>query len=274
MKRIAVLITCFNRKNKTLSCLNTLFSQNNIDQAFSISVYLVDDKSTDGTAEAVYERFPSVHIIKGTGSLYWNRGMHVAWEAASSGDYDYYLWINDDTDLMLDAIDELLECETTTVGPALVCGAIRSRDTSKFTYGGADKNGIPVEPNGEVRHCYIINGNCVLVNASAFNLVGNIDPVFPHAIGDHDYGLRLLKAGGTIVTTKKFIGYCERNVRLPKWCYKETPFKERLKALYSPLGNSHPWYYFIYENRHFGFILASKHFLSIHLRVLIPSLWK
>jgi GT2 family glycosyltransferase len=105
-------------------------------------------------------------------------------------------------------------------------------------------------------------------------MAGIIDPIYPHANGDHDYGLRLLKLGGTIITTRKFIAHCERNAKLPKWCYSSTPFLERIKVLYSPLGNSHPIYYFIYEKRHFGIGVAFKHFLSIHLRVLIPSLWK
>ena len=46
--------------------------------------------------EAVGKMFPQVHIIKGDGNLFWNRGMYMAWQAAiKEKDYDFYLWLND-----------------------------------------------------------------------------------------------------------------------------------------------------------------------------------
>lgn len=274
MIKIAVLLTCFNRKEKTLECLANLHKQEGYRKRFDIGVYLVDDASTDGTSEAVKLKYPDLNLILGNGQLFWNRGMYRAWEVAGAKQFDYYLWLNDDTVLFPDAIQEMLECIELNNKPVIVCGAIASEVTGKFSYGGVTKEGKAVEPNGHIQNCYIINGNCVLVSAAAFKLIGNLDPVFPHAIGDHDYGLRLLEAGGEILTTRKFVANCERNEKLPKWCYSTTPLSGRLEALYSPLGNSHPKYYFIYEKRHFGLGVAVKHYLSIHLRVLIPSLWK
>ena len=42
LNKIAVLITCHNRKEKTLKCLRTLYSQT-LPAGAEISVYLVDD---------------------------------------------------------------------------------------------------------------------------------------------------------------------------------------------------------------------------------------
>lgn len=81
MKLIAVLLTVHNRKEKTLCCLQNLFKQK-IPNGYQIEVYLTDDGCTDGTPEAVHEQFPAVHIIKGDGSLFWNRGMYTAWDTA------------------------------------------------------------------------------------------------------------------------------------------------------------------------------------------------
>ena len=59
---------------------------------------MTDDGCTDGTIEAVRDKFHDVRIVKGDGSLFWNRGMLKAWEAASTEkSYDYYIWLNDDT---------------------------------------------------------------------------------------------------------------------------------------------------------------------------------
>ncbi len=273
MHKIAVLLTCFNRVDKTLACLENLLAS--IPERVSLEVFLVDDGSTDGTGDSVCKQFPNVQVIKGTGSLYWNRGMHLAWETAVKQDvFDYYLLLNDDTFLFPNAIEELLACATLTNNKAIVCAAFCGEQNQAFTYGGRDKYGCPVFPNGAIQHCYSINGNCLLVSKVVFDVVGYLDPIFPHAIGDFDYGQRALAKGFDLVTTMRFLGTCESNAMLPKWCYANVSFKERIKALYSPLGNSHPKYYFIYVKRHFGWFLAIKHFCSIHLRLLIPSLWK
>lgn len=255
-----------------MRCLENLQQSN--PNHVDLDVFLVDDGSTDGTGHAVRNQFPSVKVIQGTGNLYWNRGMHLAWKtAATQSDFDYFMLLNDDTFLFPNALEELLACATQTYNKAVICAAFCGEQSQVFTYGGRDKIGNPIVPNGTVQPCYSINGNCLLVSKTIFDVVGNLDPLFPHAIGDFDYGQRAMAKGFDLVTTRRFLGNCESNAMLPKWCYASVPLKERIKALYSPLGNSHPKYYFIYVKRHFGWFLAIKHICSIHLRLLIPSLW-
>ena len=43
------------------------------------------------------ERHPDVRLLRGNGQLYWNGGMRRAFGEAMAADYDYYLWMNDDT---------------------------------------------------------------------------------------------------------------------------------------------------------------------------------
>lgn len=268
-------MACYNRKSKTIECLKNLFAQSQVNILYSLKVFLVDDASTDGTSEAVAELFPEVTLVAGNGQLYWNRGMHKAWELAkASGDFDFFLWLNDDTNLKSNAIVEMLQCAEIKNNAAIVCGAICSEVDNNFTYGGRDADGREIYPKEELQTCYTINGNCVLVSRFICNEVGILDPVFPHAIGDYEYGLRAIKNGFEIVTTRQYIGFCERNPTLPAWCYGSVPINKRLKALYSPLGNSHPYYFFVFEKKYYGWLTAIKHFLTIHLRVLIPALWK
>src|SRR5262245_41763769 len=102
--RVAVLVTCHNRKPKTLGSLAALYGQQ-LEEGVQLDVFLVDDGSSDGTSEAVAVRFPAVHITRGSGDLYWVGGMRAAYEAASRADYDYHLWLNDDTILYPTAIN-------------------------------------------------------------------------------------------------------------------------------------------------------------------------
>ena len=93
--KVAVLLTCHNRKAKTIECLKSLFKAIQFSKAdSSFSVYLVDDGSTDGTAEAVLSNFPEVNVINGSGNLFWAGGMRLAWNTALQSNPDYYLLLN------------------------------------------------------------------------------------------------------------------------------------------------------------------------------------
>ena len=112
MKKVAVLLTVHNRREKTLACLENCYRQIDSmkgDDTYSFSVYLVDDGSTDGTSEAVLQTYPQTHVIKGDGSLFWNHGMRTAWDAAAADEQDFYLWLNDDTLMKEGALSCIME---------------------------------------------------------------------------------------------------------------------------------------------------------------------
>lgn len=272
MKTIAVLLTVFNRKGKTLQCLKRLYEQQSIEDC-QVDVYLTNDGCTDGTPEAVKQQFPQVHIIHASGDLFWNRGMYTAWEEAAKKDYDFYLWLNDDTYLFNYTLATLLDNFEECNRQAVIVAAMKSKEKAVTTYSGHNKYG-KVTPNGTLQECDTFNGNCVLIPRCVFEQVGNLDWVFRHAIGDMDYGYRVRKAGFKIYVAKEYLGICKSNPKLPAWARKEIPLIKRIKNLYSPLGYAEPLPFFHYEKKNFGLSTAIKHFISIHLRVLFPQLWK
>ena len=87
-------------------------------------------------------------------------------------------------------------------------------------------------------------------------------------------GIVQKKIGIKIYVSSKYLGVCNNNSRLPAWTRKEVPFTKRLRNLYSPLGYAEPIPFFHFERKNFGLITAIKHFISIHIRVLFPQLWK
>jgi GT2 family glycosyltransferase len=191
---IAVLLTCHNRKDKTIECLTALYTQAGLGELYTIEVFLVDDASTDGTGEAIKNQFPKVNIILGNGNLFWNRGMHLAWKTAIAiKDFDYYLWLNDDTFLFENAINNMLEVAEETQNQAAICGSTFSLENKKISYGGNSKQGALLIPNGSLQETFSFNGNVVLVPKFVYDKVGILDPRFPHAIGDFEYALRIRK---------------------------------------------------------------------------------
>lgn len=272
MKSIAILLTVFNRKDKTLACLKRLYDQLSVDGC-EVDVYLTDDGCTDGTPEAVAAEFPDVCIIAGGGDLFWNRGMHAAWErAAQTQRYDFYLWLNDDTFVCDDMLKALVEASAQKEDKAIIVGATQSADHTRTTYGGRQKTGKVVEPDGTLAEVNYFNGNIVLVPASVYDVLGNLDYYFTHSKGDFDYGLRAGKCGIKMFQVGRYLGECDAHPTLDKWCNPDVPLRQRWKMLYRPNGMP-PLETFHLEKRHFSLSGAVLHFVTIHVRCLFPCLW-
>lgn len=274
MKKIAVLLTVFNRKQQTLFCLEQLFKQY-IPAEYGINVYLTDDGCTDGTAQAVFEKFPrKVNVIEGSGNLYWNRGMWTAWNSAiNDGHYDYFLWLNDDTNLFEDAIANLINVSVAQNDKAIVVGATVDTLTHTCqTYGGRiGDNLIPCD--GKNVECEHFNGNIVLVPEYVYSILGNLDYNLVHALGDYDYGWRARKKGIRIVQCGSVLGACDTHTHIDKWCDPSVPFSERWIYLHRPNGMPPSIIYYI-TRKHKGIVPALFTTIKVYLHCIFPRLWK
>jgi len=265
MFKIAVLLTCFNRKSITVRCLESLslFKED-------FDVFLVDDGSTDGSADYVKQYFPQTTVINGSGDLFWSRGMALAWEtAANHNSYDFFVWLNDDVVLYSNCFKELLHCSEFYNHEAIISGMIESEDRKEMLYGGSDENKKLIQCDGTMKEITYLNGNVVLVPKYVFSQLGNFDQTFHHDLGDVDYGLRARKIDIKVSSTRTPVGFGTKNfiVRLRQ---NNTSFFKRLKKVYSPLG-SHPGINFYFRRRHYGFFHAVKFFLFQHFLIIIPD---
>ena len=243
---IAVLMTCHNRKLKTLATLESLFKQI-LTSEIALNTYLVDDGSTDGTAEAVQQTYPQVKIFSGDGNLFWNGGMRWAFSEAMKHDPDYYLWLNDDTVIYSKTISVLLETshKLSEKGEtkAIIGGSTCDPETGQTTYGGVVRNnalhpfryGI-LEPTKDPQMCDTMHGNCVLIPRSVVQIVGNLDPAFVHYIGDWDYGLRARQKGCTVWIAPGYLGTCSLNPQVTKMAAEN--LSEGLDKMSKPKGLS------------------------------------
>ena len=265
MGKIAFIMTCYNRKLKTIACLQSLFSIMS-----EVDVYLTDDASSDGTSEIVQSQFPSVHIIKGDGNLFWNRGMHLAWSEAIKVGYDFYVWLNDDVILKPYFMDELLHSYSLAGKMSVVSGVIVDVGDGHVIYGGTDENKRLNPIDGQIHDVTDMNGNVVLVPQCVVDKIGINDPILHHAGGDTDYGYTARKNGIRVVTTTRAVaeGYRNDMDRLRKW---NTSIIDRFKRLYSPMGTN-PNIGFYFFKKHFGFTKAIMYYLYLHL-INIPPDW-
>ena len=245
--KLAVVLACYNRRETTLKCLAALYAQKR--ETWDVSVTLLDDASSDGTAEAVKGRFTDVEVITGDGNRFWGGGMFDAIQAATKRPFDYLLWLNDDVALEPDAIERLLACSArvdTEQGSPLnvVCGAMRDDATGDLSYGGFERTNRwnpakvrhirPAE--SEPKRCDTINGNLVLIPGAVMVPVGNLDPVFRHTLGDIDFGYRVRRSGGLLWMAPGFLGHCATNPGTTPWTNPAISMSARLSSLTSPRG--------------------------------------
>ncbi|MGN7205206.1 glycosyltransferase family 2 protein [Pedobacter sp. SAFR-022] len=281
MKKIAVLLTCHNRKAKTLSCLRALHACS-LPEDLNFDVYLVDDGSTDGTKEAVAEHFPAVHIIVADGSLFWAAGSNTAWKAAIASDtaYDYYLLLNDDT-LIFPELFDVFEHDLAMLNNAeiiLVGSTYSSAEDRSISYGGRKllKPGAPkatlLTPNGVSPQAIDLgNANIMLVSHPVVEKIGVLTDAYKHGFADFEYTLTARKHNIPVMITSMVLGICE-NDHGKKWLSKgESTLKERIAFMYSVKGLSYDNYMKYYQ-RHFPkHVFREK--VKMWLKTLFPWIW-
>lgn len=271
MQTIAVLLTVFNRKDKTLECLKRLYNQLPIN-GYQVDVYLTEDGCTDGTPEVVASQFPEVYIIHGNGNLYWNRGMHIAWQEAAKKNYNFYLWLNDDLLLNKNSLHHILDCSKEKNNICIISGLVSSLDGTTTTYGGY-KDGVKVQRTGIMQKIDIMHGNFVLIPRFVFEKIGMNDPYYNHAYGDHDYSLMAKKLNIDIFTTKNYVGECNIDVKIQKCFRSDIPFITRWQLLHTPLAYAKPNEVFYFEKKHYSLLMAIIRYVMVYIRCCFPQLW-
>ena len=249
MIKVLGLMTCFNRKEKTVRALKNLIQGNpNIEFSFLVA----DDASKDGTAEAL-KQFDGVEVLSGDGNLFYSGGMRLAIDNAkkNSKKFDYCLLFNDDVDFVDSAIEDLCEKDSSViwVGPT-------SDEQGNLSYGGVvktsnwrPKTAIVMADSVQGRVCDTFNANCVLIPWSIFENLDNIDKVYTHSMGDFDYGFSAVRKGYTIKVSDKFVGACPDNPVSVSWRNTELTMKERIRRKESPKGlPAGEWFHYLKKN--------------------------
>jgi GT2 family glycosyltransferase len=276
---VAVLITCHNRKDKTIACLQSLFdSTNACNKDFDMDVFLTDDGSVDGTAEVIRRLFPIVNIFAGNGELFWSGGMRNSWnEALKVKSYDYYLLLNDDTVLYKNCFDQLFDVQDYSLikyGKGGICiGSVRDHKTSEHTYGASNilnrwtLKTQDLFPDGTIKECDYGNGNIMFVHKDVTQLIGILHNKYIHAKADYDYCLRAHEKNLPVLVCSEYCGECVRDHYFPD--LRKMSFRKRIALLYNPKGvELNGYMYFIW--RFFPWRTPFV-FCSLWLKTFFPS---
>jgi GT2 family glycosyltransferase len=189
-----VVIPVFNRLPYTRACLNSLRQQTRTD----FRVVVVDDGSTDGTAEVLATEFPEVDVVTGDGNLYWTAGVNVGIRRALALGATRVLTMNNDVLALPDFIERMLAYADQH--PTAVLGALElDAATGEPVYGGERldwstntrhdllKELTPGERHGLHPVTYL-PGRGLLIPLAVIEAIGLFDEKrLPHYLADFDY---------------------------------------------------------------------------------------
>lgn len=247
-KPIHVEITApvHNRREITLQALRSL---SRIDRTgLYVHVIIVDDGSTDGTGEAIRERFPEVEVVRGDGNLWYTAGTNRGIEAALEKNPDYVLAINDDAVFDEKFLVRLVNCAEShprsVVGPLLLLWdephkVFQVAPKWSVRYGGwqhLNRQTVWTMPR-EAWEVEAIVGNCVLLPVEAIRRIGLMDAQkFPH-YGDTDYTVRMRRAGWRLMIEPRSRIFCQPNAPLPS--LRQQSVKNLLNRLFFNERSAH-----------------------------------
>lgn len=270
MVTACVLITCHNRKEKTINCVTSIVEKN---PRTRFSFIIVDDGCTDGTKEALLSiKDTDIRVLDGDGNLFYSGGMRMAIDyAKKQKDHpDFYILANDDVSFYENGIDRMIELAVNRI----VAG-VTDDGNGNMTYGGV-QSCSRIRPSfckvmsteDHLVECDTFNANCVVIPAAVFLSLDNIDPFYVHGFGDYDYGLAATQKGYKIISSPFFIGMCRNNPVKGSWRDTSLSFKERRKAKEKINGSpSRVWFYF--TKKHMGFLPACFTIGQQYMRMLL-----
>lgn len=237
--RVEIVTPVHNRRQETLQCLRSL--SRSVTPGLETHVIIVDDGSTDGTADAVRKEFPKAEIIEGDGSLWYTAGTNRGIVAALKHEPDYILAINNDSIFDENCIARMVACaerhKRSVVGAVLLSWAEPHRV-------------FQVSPRWELlsggyRHWFnqtiwtipdrpweveIIVGNCVLYPAAAVREAGLMDEKWLFQYGDAEYTPRMRRLGWRLLIEPRARVFCKPNDAAAG--FRRLPFSTKLKNLF------------------------------------------
>src|SRR2546425_5351859 len=100
--RCSVILVSYNSARHLRSCLSSL----EVQQGVEVRIHVVDNASSDGSAELVRREFPRVHLMENPSNLGFARGANIVLEREEA---EFYALVNPDTVIHPGALSACLD---------------------------------------------------------------------------------------------------------------------------------------------------------------------
>jgi GT2 family glycosyltransferase len=210
---ICIVIPVHNRKKFTEDCLLSLRDQTHPADF----VIVVDDGSSDGTAEILCQEFPEVIVLHGDGNLFWTAAINMGIRFALSLGADHILTLNNDTVASKDFVQKMLSAADQN--PKALLGALDIDMVTKNPYYGGEifnwRSGasrflltmLRKEEQNGLHEVSLFPARGLLIPRTVFDTIGLFaEKRLPHYLADYDFTLLARKSG--------FKVYCNYDAKL------------------------------------------------------------
>lgn len=210
---IYAVVAVHNRKEITERFLKDLQRQTQSD----IKLILVDDGSTDGTADMVRVAWPHADILRGDGKWWWTGSMEqgVRHVLKSANEGDFVLCANNDQ-LAEPMATEVLIRTSEKYGRAIVGSISKEYENKSKLYDSAYTVNwsthtyapVPLREHGEYDgNIDVLTCRMTLVPIEVFWKVNFDSKHFPHYYGDYDLFLQAKKHGFRLILSYDSVIY-------------------------------------------------------------------
>lgn len=198
---IFVLLPIHNRKNITERFIDCLTAQTYQDY----HLLLIDDGSSDGTAEMVGAKVEHLTVIRGTGNWWWAGSLQQGYRwlrSIKTGSDDVVLIMNDDTTFEKDFLAMgvgILSRHTNTLLGARAYSLQSKRLTDSGVHVDWKRFSFRQAQNREEINCLSTRG--LFMYAHDFLRLGGFFPtLLPHYASDYEFTMRAYRNGMKLIT--------------------------------------------------------------------------
>lgn len=211
MTDLTVIIVNYNTKELTTNCLESVYKT---VKGIFFEIFVVDNASSDGSADFIRSKFPGVVLIENSNNLGFASANNQALRIMQGR---YALLLNSDTVLTEGAVQRLFSFMEDHTEAAMACGQLLNRDGTKqnsiagfpglltlmfnmpaleflfpkkFPSKRYDYN-EPIEIDSGI-------GACLMVRKEAINQAGMLDERYFFFLEETDWALNMKKAGWKI----------------------------------------------------------------------------
>jgi N-acetylglucosaminyl-diphospho-decaprenol L-rhamnosyltransferase len=100
---VGIIVVSYNTKDKTLACLESIYSQ---ESSCPTHVIVVDNDSQDGSVEAIHRIFPEADVVASGSNLGFARAVNLGVDHSTD---DYVLLLNPDAQLLPGSLAALMQ---------------------------------------------------------------------------------------------------------------------------------------------------------------------
>jgi len=237
-QQVFLLLPVHNRKEVTSELIQCLLHQT----YQNYSLVLIDDGSTDGTAEMVSQAIPGVVVIRGAGDWWWGGSLQRGFDWLTQVDPDeesVVLIMNDDTkfgaDFLKAGVDALRRNPR-----SLLLSRIHDETSGQVVesavHADLRKLVFRVARNSEEINCLSTRG--LFLSWGHMKKIGGFHPrLLPHYWSDYEYSIRAHRKGFACVTDPEVVLTPDwsitgnRNVEhLSGWKFIQTLFSRKTIA--------------------------------------------